>query len=144
MQHDDYWTNRTGRWRRALRQQVAPSLADRLHDVIYADIDAGALPAGTKLPRAERVAAQLSVPKASVQAAYDRLVVELHAELRDDGELHVKARGEEPKLGDETLIRLEAALMKSVREVATRGMDAFETGDVARATHTGDGKPETR
>jgi DNA-binding transcriptional regulator YhcF (GntR family) len=135
MQHEEYWATRTGRWRRALRQQVAPSFADRLHDVIYADIDAGVLPTGARLPAIDRVAAELSIPTAAVQAAYDRLVAEQHAELRSDGALHVLARGEEASLGDATQIRLERALIKSVREVAARGMSAHELTGVAEATH---------
>jgi DNA-binding transcriptional regulator YhcF (GntR family) len=135
MEHDDYWANRTGRWRRALRQQVAPSFADRLHDVIYADIDAGVLPTGARLPAIERVAAELSIPKSAVKSAYDRLVAELHAELRSDGELHVLSRGQEEKLGDATQIRMERALIKSVREVAARGMSAHQLREVAEATH---------
>jgi DNA-binding transcriptional regulator YhcF (GntR family) len=136
MGHDDYWANRTGRWRRALRAQIAPSFADRLHDVIYTDIDQGALPAGTRLPTVEHVSTELAIPKAAVQDAYDRLVSEQHAELRSDGRLHVVARGEEANLGDATQIRLEAALLKSVREVAARGMAAHELREVAEATHT--------
>ena len=136
MEHDEYWANRTGRWRRALRAQIAPSFADRLHDVIYTDIDAGVLPCGTSLPTVEHVASELSIPKAAVQHAYDRLVAEQHAELRADGRLHVTARGEEAKIGDATQIRLEAALLKSVREVAARGMAAHELREVAEATHT--------
>ena len=59
---DEYWASRTGRWRRALRAaQQAPSMADRLYDVIHADIEAGALPAGAILPTPERVAQELTI-----------------------------------------------------------------------------------
>src|SRR4026208_2338778 len=48
---DETGASRAGRWRRALRAaQQAPSMADRLYDVIHADIEAGALPAGAILP----------------------------------------------------------------------------------------------
>ena len=138
MQHDDYWATRTGRWRRALRNQEAPSFCDRLYEVIKADIEAGALPGGARLPSIERVAAELAVQKSSVTAAYERMRRDSLAEVRSGGDWHVVSGGEEHLLGDATQIRLEAALLKSVREVAAKGMAANEPRRVADAAHMND------
>jgi DNA-binding transcriptional regulator YhcF (GntR family) len=138
MQHDDYWATRTGRWRRALRSQEAPSFCDRLYEVIRADIEAGALPAGARLPAVERVASELSVQKSSVAAVYERMQRECLAEVRRDGEWHVVTHGDEQRIGDATQIRMETALLKSVRDVAARGMAANEPRRVADAAHLND------
>ena len=73
---EDYWATRTGRWRKAMHGQQGPSFADRLFDVIVADIRAGALPAGALLPNAERVAGELMIAKDEVRSAYARLLAE--------------------------------------------------------------------
>ena len=138
MQHDDYWATRTGRWRRALRNQEAPSFCDRLYEVIRADIEAGALPGGVRLPSVERVAAELAVQKSSVMAAYERMRRDSLAEVRSGGDWHVVGRGDEHVMGNATQIRLEAALLKSVREVAAKGMAANEPRRVADAAHLND------
>ena len=138
MQHDDYWATRTGRWRRALRSQEAPSFCDRLYEVIRADIEAGALPAGARLPSVERVASELSVQKSSVAAVYERMQRESLTEVRRDGEWHVVTQGDEQRIGDATQIAMEAALLKSVRDVAARGMAANEPRRVADAAHLND------
>ena len=138
MQHDDYWATRTGRWRRALRSQEAPSFCDRLYEVIRADIEAGALPAGARLPSVERVASELSVQKSSVAAVYERMQRESLAEVRRDNEWHVVTHGDEQLIGDATQIAMESALLKSVRDVAARGMAANEPRRVADAAHLND------
>jgi DNA-binding transcriptional MocR family regulator len=132
---DDYWATRTGRWRRALRSQEAPSFCDRLYEVIRADIEAGALPAGARLPSITRVASELAVQKSSVAAVYERMQREALAEVRHDGEWHVVSRGVEHSMGDATQIRFEAALLKSVRDVAAKGIAANEPRRVADAAH---------
>jgi hypothetical protein len=38
---DEYWATRTGRWRRAMRGQTGPSLAERLYQVIRQDVEGG-------------------------------------------------------------------------------------------------------
>src|SRR5512139_2891693 len=35
---EDYWATLTGRWRKAMQGRTGPSFADRLFDVIVADI----------------------------------------------------------------------------------------------------------
>ena len=90
---DEYWASRTGRWRRALRSQHAPSMADRLYDVIHADIEAGALPAGAMLPcSGARRAGAHDQSSAAVEAAYARLLSEGHLESRDGGALAIASR----------------------------------------------------
>jgi DNA-binding transcriptional regulator YhcF (GntR family) len=138
MQQDDYWATRTGRWRRALRRQEAPSFCDRLYEVIRADIEAGALPAGARLPSVARVASELGVQKCSVAAVYERMQREALAEVRRDGEWHVVGRGDEHSMGDATQIRLETALLKAVRDVAAKGIAANEPRRVADAAHLND------
>ena len=139
MQHDDYWATRTGRWRRALRNQDAPSFCDRLYEVIRADIEAGALPGGARLPSVERVATELAVQKSSVTAAYERMRRDSLAEVRSDGDWHVvEPRHRTRLLGDATQIRLEAALLRSVREVTAKGISANEPRRVADAAHVND------
>ena len=52
---EEYWGTRTGRWRRAMLNATAPSLAERLYAVIRVDVEKGQLPAGALLPTAGRV-----------------------------------------------------------------------------------------
>ena len=109
-------------------------MADRLYDVIHADIEAGALPAGAILPAPERVAQELTIKPAAVEAAYARLQSEGHLELRDGGALAIASREGAAGVGDATQIRFEAALLHAVREAAARGMSAHEATGIFRAT----------
>ncbi len=131
---EEYWATRTGRWRRALRSQHAPSTADRLYDVIHADIAAGALPAGALLPCADRVARELTIDAATVHAAYARLLSEGHLDAREGGALAIASRDGNGHVSDATQIRFEAALLKAVREAAARGMSTHEATGIFRAT----------
>jgi DNA-binding transcriptional regulator YhcF (GntR family) len=131
---DDYWATRTGRWRRALRSQPAPSMADRLYDVIHADIEVGALPAGALLPCTERVAHELAVEVTAVEAAYARLLSEGQLEQRDGGALAIASRDGKSAVGDATQIRFEAALLHAVREAAARGLSTHEATGLFKAT----------
>lgn len=131
---EQYWATRTGRWRKALRGQQAPSMADRLYDVIHADIEAGALPAGAILPAPERVAQELTITPGAVEAAYARLQSEGQLEVRDGGALAIASRDGKAQLGDATQIRFEAALLHAVREAAARGMSTHEATAIFRAT----------
>jgi DNA-binding transcriptional regulator YhcF (GntR family) len=131
---DDYWATRTGRWRRALRSQHAPSIADRLYDVIHADIEVGALPAGALLPSTERVANELTVEVTAVEAAYARLLSEGRLEKRDGGALAIATRDGKSAVGDATQIRFEEALLRAVREAAARGLSTREATGLFRAT----------
>ena len=80
---EEYWGTRTGRWRRAMLNATAPSLAERLYAVIRVDVEKGQLPAGALLPTAGRVAAELAIEPADVEAAYTRLLAEGLLETRD-------------------------------------------------------------
>lgn len=131
---DDYWATRTGRWRRALRSQHAPSVADRLYDVIHADIEGGALPAGALLPCSERVARELTIDVAAVDAAYARLLAEGRLESRDHGGLAIASRDGQSAVGDATQIRFEEALLRVVREAAARGLSTQEATGLFKAT----------
>lgn len=131
---DDYWATRTGRWRRALRGQHAPSMADRLYDVIHSDIEVGALPAGAILPCTERVANELTIEVAAVEAAYARLLSEGRLEKRDGGALAIATRGGKSDVGDATQIRFEEALLRAVREAAARGLSTQEATGLFKAT----------
>jgi DNA-binding transcriptional regulator YhcF (GntR family) len=134
MQVEEYWATRTGRWRRALRSLQAPSMADRLYEVIHADIEAGALPAGALLPCVERVAQELAIDTAAVDAAYARLLSEGQLDARDGGALAITCRGAATTVGDGTQIRFEAALLRAVREAAARGMSTHEATGIFKAT----------
>jgi DNA-binding transcriptional regulator YhcF (GntR family) len=131
---DEYWATRTGRWRRALRSQHAPSMADRLYDVIHADIEVGALPAGALLPCSERVARELTVETATVEAAYARLLAEGRLERREGGALAIASRDGKSGVGDATQIRFEEALLRVVREAAARGLSTQEATGLFKAT----------
>jgi len=108
-------------------------MADRLYDVIHADIEAGALPAGAILPAPERVANELTIKPAAVEAAYARLQSEGQLEVRDGGVLAIASR-DGKQIGDATQIRFEAALLHAVREAAARGMSTHEATAIFRAT----------
>ena len=109
-------------------------MADRLYDVIHADIAAGSLPAGAILPAPERVARELTLKPDAVEAAYARLQSEGHLEVRDGGALAIASRDGKGRLGDATQIRFEAALLHAVREAAARGMSTHEATGIFRAT----------
>lgn len=130
---EEYWATRTGRWRRAMHRQKAPTLAERLYEVIRHDVDAGQLPAGALLPTSERVAAELSIEPADVQSAYQRLLAAGFLEERADGNLCITARGRETSVGDATQIRFEASLLKAVREAAARGLSSAEATGMFKA-----------
>lgn len=131
---EEYWATRTGRWRRAMQGQKGPSFADRLFDVIVADVRAGALPAGALLPSAERVASELVIPADDVRSAYARLLAEDVIAERGDGELCIPAQGGGPTaVGDATQIRFEAALLKAVREAAARGLSPADATGLFKA-----------
>jgi DNA-binding transcriptional regulator YhcF (GntR family) len=130
---EEYWATRTGRWRRAMHGQQGPSLAERLYEVIRKDVDAGQLPAGALLPTSERVAGELAIEPADVQAAYSRLLADGLLEQRVDGVLCIAKRGRETSVGDATQIRFEAALLKSVREAAARGLSSTDATGMFKA-----------
>jgi DNA-binding transcriptional regulator YhcF (GntR family) len=130
---EDYWATRTGRWRRAMQGQAGPSLAERLYQVIRNDVEAGQLPAGALLPTSERVAGELAIMPADVQAAYGRLLAERCIEERADGSLCISSQGRETNVGDATQIRFEAALIKAVREAAARGLSSTEATGMFKA-----------
>ena len=130
---EEYWATRTGRWRRAMRSQEGPSLAERLHQVIRQDVVAGQLPAGALLPTSERVASELAIEPADVQAAYARLLATGLLEERAGGALCIASQGRETSVGDATQIRFEAALLKAVREAAARGLSSAEATGMFKA-----------
>ena len=132
---DEYWATRTGRWRKAMHAQGAPSLAERLVAVIKSDVAKGVLPAGALLPTADRVARELMIPVADVRTAYARLVTDNVVAQRGDDGLCVPARpgDSEPTVGDSTQIRFEAALLRAVREAAARGLSSSEATGMFKA-----------
>jgi DNA-binding transcriptional regulator YhcF (GntR family) len=131
---DDYWATRTGRWRKAMQGRNGPSFADRLFEVIVADIRAGALPAGALLPTAERVAAELMISPPDVVSAYARLLAEDVIAERSDGVLCIPAAdGADASVGDATQIRFEAALLKAVREATARGLSPADATGMFKA-----------
>lgn len=130
---EEYWASRTGRWRRAMLGAGAPSLADRLYEVIRADVEKGQLPAGALLPTAERVAAELAIGSAEVATTYARLLAEGMLEVRDDTGLRIASRDAGTGVGDATQIRFEAALLHAVREAAARGLSTAEATGMFKA-----------
>ncbi len=130
---EEYWATRTGRWRRAMHAHEGPSLAERLYQVIRQDVDAGQMPVGALLPTSERVASELIVEPADVQAAYARLLADGLLEERVDGVLCIASQGRETNVGDATQIRFEAALLKAVREAAARGLSSTEATGMFKA-----------
>jgi DNA-binding transcriptional regulator YhcF (GntR family) len=124
----EFWANRTGRWRAAMRDQSAPTVAERLYFLIRADVDVGSLPAGVILPPEERVAQELAINAAEVRGVYARLVSEGVVRRRAQGAVFVPARDGEPTpdRGATTQIRFEAALLQAVREAAVQGLSSDE------------------
>lgn len=107
-----------------MRNQTAPTVAERLYVVIQADVEQGALPAGVILPPEERVAQQLAIDAAEVRDVYARLVSEGVIARKTHGVAYVPARDGEtaPERGAATQIRFEAALLQAVREAAAQGL----------------------
>lgn len=131
---EDYWATRTGRWRKAMQARTGPSFADRLFEVIVADIHTGALPAGALLPSAERVAGELMIAAEDVRGAYTRLLAEDVIVERNDGVLSIPAPGGgDASVGDATQIRFEAALLRAVREAAARGLSPADATGMFKA-----------
>jgi DNA-binding transcriptional regulator YhcF (GntR family) len=130
---DEYWATRTGRWRKAMQGLAAPSLSERLYQVIRKDVEAKRMPAGALLPTSERVASELAITPAEVQSAYARLLADGLIEDREEGQLCIARDGREPSIGDATQIRFEAALLKAVREAAARGLSASEATGMFKA-----------
>jgi DNA-binding FadR family transcriptional regulator len=132
---DEFWATRTGRWRAAMRDQTAPTFAERLYAVIRADVKKGSLPAGAILPHEERVAQELAIETADVRDVYARLVAEGVIARRTHGMAYVPASdGEpEPSHGEATQIRFEAALLRAVREAAARGLSSAEATGMFKA-----------
>lgn len=130
---EEYWGTRTGRWRRAMLNATAPSLAERLYAVIRVDVEKGQLPAGALLPTAGRVAAELAIEPADVEAAYARLLAEGLLETRDGSGLCIASSSAESTVGDATQIRFEAALLRAVREAAARGLSSAEATGMFKA-----------
>jgi len=133
---EEYWATRTGRWRKAMQNQSAPSFGERLFAVIRSDIAAGALPAGALLPAAERVSQELAIDAADVRTAYTRLLAEGLIAERNGGVLFIPgsgANGHDASVGDGTQIRFEAALLKAVREAAARGLSSSEATGLFKA-----------
>jgi DNA-binding transcriptional regulator YhcF (GntR family) len=131
---EDYWATRTGRWRKAMQGRTGPSFADRLFEVIVADIRSGALPAGALLPSAERVAGELMIATDDVRGAYARLLAEDVIVERSDGVLCIPAlNGEDASVGDATQIRFEAALLMAAREAAARGLSQADATGMFKA-----------
>jgi DNA-binding transcriptional regulator YhcF (GntR family) len=131
---DEYWATRTGRWRKAMQGQIGPPLAERLYEVIRADVRAAALPAGALLPGAERVASELTIPAEEVRTAYSRLLADGLIAERSDGVLFIPAPdGQGSSVGDATQVRFEAALLKAVREAAARGLSTADATGMFKA-----------
>lgn len=130
---EEYWATRTGRWRKAMRSLAAPSLADRLYEVIRKDVQEGQLPHGAILPTSERVASELLLKPDDVNAAYARLLAEGLIEERDKGRLCIVGHDRDASIGDATQIRFEAALLKAVREAAARGLSSTEATGMFKA-----------
>lgn len=131
---DEYWATRTGRWRRAMQGRTGPSFAERLFDVIVADIRVGALPSGAVLPSVERVASELMIPVEDVRSAYARLLADDVIAERGDGVLCIPSPdGEDASVGDATQIRFEAALLRAVREAAARGLSPADATGMLKA-----------
>jgi DNA-binding transcriptional regulator YhcF (GntR family) len=116
-----------------MQNSVAPTLGERLYEVIRADVEAGQLPAGALLPATHRVAGDLAIEPAEVEAAYSRLLSDGLLEERSDGALCIATNGAETHVGDATQIRFEAALLKAVREAAARGLSTVEATGMFKA-----------
>jgi DNA-binding transcriptional regulator YhcF (GntR family) len=101
--------------------------------VIRKDVEAKQLPAGAVLPTSERVAADLAIKAADVQAAYARLLSEGLIEVRGQDRLCIAGHDGDASVGDATQIRFEAALLKAVREAAARGLSSTEATGMFKA-----------
>lgn len=130
---EEYWATRTGRWRRAMHGASAPSLAERLYEVIRIDVEKGHLPAGALLPMAGRVAADLAIEVGDVESAYARLLAEGLLETRDGAGLCIASSASDAQVGEATQIRFEAALLRAVREAAARGLSSTEATGMFKA-----------
>ena len=116
-----------------MQVNAAPTLGERLYQVIRSDVAAGQLPAGALLPATHRVAADLAIAAGDVEEAYSRLLSEGVLEERGDGALCIASHGAETHVGDATQIRFEAALLKAVREATARGLSANEATGMFKA-----------
>lgn len=130
---EEYWATRTGRWRRAMHNATAPSLTERLYEVIRTDVEKGQLPAGALLPTPVRVAAELVIEPEDVETAYTRLLADGLLEARDGGGLCIASGAAESRIGDATQVRFEAALLRAVREAAARGLSSAEATGMFKA-----------
>lgn len=130
---EEHSGTRTGRWRRALREQSTLSLEERLYRVIHSEIESGALPAGALLPSSERVAQELALEETDVQSAMARLLVEGLLAVRDSGQICIASRGQAKTVGDETQRRFEASLLKAMREAQARGLPSTEASGMFKA-----------
>jgi len=130
---EEYWATRTGRWRKAMKGQDAPSLGERLYEVIRKDVEEGQLPHGAILPAPQRVASELAMKLDDVHAAYARLLSEGYIEERDKDRLCIVGHDREASIGDATQVRFEAALLKAVREAAARGLSSTEATGMFKA-----------
>jgi DNA-binding transcriptional regulator YhcF (GntR family) len=116
-----------------MHDAAAPTLSERLYQVIRADAEAGQMPAGALLPATGRVAADLAIGAGDVESAYARLLSDGLLEVRGDGALCIATRGLDAEVGDATQIRFEAALLKAVREAAARGLSSSEATGMFKA-----------
>jgi DNA-binding transcriptional regulator YhcF (GntR family) len=116
-----------------MQGQEGPSLAERLHQVIRKDVEAGQLPAGAFLPTCDRIAGELAIEAADVEGAYARLLADGCLEERANGTLCISSQGRDTNVGDVTQIRFEAALLKAVREAAARGLSSTEATGMFKA-----------
>ncbi len=124
---------RTGRWRRALREQSALALEERLYRVIRSDIKSGALPAGALLPSSERIAQELALQETEVQSALARLLVEGLLAVRDSGQICIASQGQASPVGDHTQRRFEVSLLNAMREAKARGLSSTEASGMFKA-----------
>ncbi len=130
---EEHSGTRTGRWRRALREQSTLSLEERLYRVIRSEIESGALPAGALLPSSERVAQELALEETDVQSALARLLVDGLLAVRDSGQICIASRGQAKTVGDETQQRFEASLLRAMREAKARGLSSTEASGMFKA-----------
>ncbi|MCK7495338.1 MAG: hypothetical protein MZW92_32805 [Comamonadaceae bacterium] len=133
----EYWATRTGRWRKAMQNQSAPSFEERLFAVVRSDINAGALPAGALLPPAERVAQELAIEANDVQSAYSRPACR-GVDRGPQRRRAVHREGRAPMARTPASVTgrrfaSEAALLKAVREAAARGLSSSEATDFFKA-----------
>ena len=132
---NENWATRTGRWRRALRHiaHSRPSVTEKLYHVIRDDIDAGHMPGGALLPAAAAVASELALDAQTGATVYSRLAADGIGLVEGSGRLRIRATTQSSSVGDETQIRFEAALIKAVREAASRGLSSAEATGMFRA-----------